>query len=138
MSRRLPELKILIVQEGGGCSHLFSIILIADLQSLEDVFSGSSFSGEILDVGIDGDDGSDGGSGSCGGDRGFGVSDLLRTVIPLGFSRGLRGATFVSAVSLFTASKAKSLSDALSSISRRELLQVDGVNIHGIRIFGST
>ena len=121
-SRQLPELKILIVQEGSGCGHFFSIILIADLQSLEDVFSGSSFSGEILDVGIDGGDGNDGGGGGCGDDRGFGIPDLLRTVISLGFSRGLRGATFVSTVSLFMASKAKSLSDALSSISGRELL----------------
>ena len=103
---------------------------------MEDVFGGPSFSGEILDVGINGGDGSDGGNGGCRGDRSFGVSDLLRMIISLGFSGGLRGATFVSAVSLFTASKAKSLSDALSSISRRELLQADSVNIHGIRIFG--
>ena len=121
-SRRLPELKILIAWEGGGCGHFFSIILIADLQSLEDVFGGSPFSGEILDVSVDGGDGSDGGSGGCGGDRGFGVSDLLRTVISLGFSSGLRGATFISAMSLFTASKAKSLPYASGSISRRELL----------------
>ena len=105
-SRRLPKSKILVVWEGGGCSNFFSIILIADLQGLEDVFGGPSFSGEILDVGINGGDGSNGGSGGCRGDRGFGVPDLLRAVISLGFSRGLRGATFVSAVSLFAASKA--------------------------------
>ena len=133
--RQLPELKILIVQESGGCGNFFSIILIADLQSLEDLFSGSSLSGEILDVGINEGDGSNG-SGYCGGDRGFSVPDLLRMVIPLGFSGGLREATFISTVSLFTSSKAKSLSDASSSISRRELLQVDSVNIHGIRILG--
>ena len=60
-SRQLPELKILIVREGGGCSHVFSIILVADLQSLEDVFRGFAFGGEVLDEGIDGDDRSDGG-----------------------------------------------------------------------------
>ena len=86
---------------------------------MEDIFRGSAFGGEVLDVSVDGSDGSD---GSSGGGSGFGVSDLLRAVISLGFSGGLRGVTFVSAVSLFTASKAKSFSDASSSISRRELL----------------
>ena len=97
-SRRLPELKILIVREGGGCGHIFSIILIADLQGLEDVFRGFAFGGEVLDEGINGSDRRDGGSGECGGDSGFCVSDLLRVVISLGFPRCLRGPAFVCAV----------------------------------------
>ena len=60
---RLPILKILIIWEGSGCSHLFSIIFIADLQGLEDVFGGFALGGEILDVGVDGGGRSDGGSG---------------------------------------------------------------------------
>ena len=97
-SRQLPESKILIVWEGGGCSNFFSIILIANLQGLEDVFGGSFLSGEILDVGINGGDGGNGGSGGCRGDRGFGISDLLRMIVSFGFSGGLREVTFISAV----------------------------------------
>ena len=76
-SRQLPKLKILIVREGGGCSHVFSIVLITDLQGLEDVFRGFALGGELLDVGIDGGDRSNGGSGGYRGFRGFSVSDLL-------------------------------------------------------------
>ena len=67
-SGRLPVSKILIVWEGSDCSHLFFVILVADLQGLENVFRGFAFGGEILDVGIDGGDRGDGGSG---GYRGF-------------------------------------------------------------------
>ena len=121
-SGRLPVSKILIVWEGSGCSHLFSVILIADLQGLEDVLGGFALGGEILDVGVDGGGRSDGGSGGYRGFRDFSVSDLLRAIIPLGFSRCLRGLAFVCAVSLLAASETKSFSDALGSISWGELL----------------
>ena len=134
--RQLPKSKILIVREGGSCGHVFSIILIADLQGLEDVFRGFPLGGEVLDKGIDGGDRSNGGSGGYRGFRGFSVSDLLGVVISLGFSRCLRGSAFVCTVSLFAASEAKSFSDALGSISQREFFQADGVDIHGVRIFG--
>ena len=134
--RQLPKSKILIVWEGGGCGHVFSIILIIDFQCLEDVFSGSALSGEILDVGIDWGDRSDGGSRGCGGDCGFSVSDLLGAIVPLGFSGCLRGAAFICAVSLFVASEAKSFSDALGMVCWGELFQANGVNIHGIRVLG--
>ena len=75
--RQLPISKILIVWEGSGCSHIFSIILIADLQGLEDIFGEFALGGEILDVGIDGGNRGDGGSGGYRGFRGFSVSDLL-------------------------------------------------------------
>ena len=136
MSRRLPISKILIVWEGSGCGHLFSIILIADLQGLEDVFGGFALGGEILDVGVDGGGRSDGGSGGYRGFRDFSVSNLLGAVIPLGFSRCLRGSAFVCAVSLLAASEIKSFSDAPGLISWGELLQANGVDIHGVRIFG--
>ena len=122
MSRQLPKSKILIVWEGGGCSHVFSIILITDLQGLEDVFRGFALGGEVLDVGVNGGDRSNGGSGGYGGFRGFSVSNLLGAVISLGFSRCLGGSAFICAVSLFAASEAKSLSDAPGLISQRELL----------------
>ena len=117
MSRQLPISKILIVWEGSGHSHLFSIILIADLQGLEDVLRGFAFGGEILDVGVDGGDRSDGSSGGYRGFGGFSVSDLLGMVIPLGFSGCLRGLAFICAVSLFAASETKSFSDASGSVS---------------------
>ena len=120
--RRLPVSKILIVWEGSGCSHIFSIILIADLQGLEDVFGGFALGGEILDVGINGGDRSNGGSGGYRGFRGFSVSDLLGAVIPLGFSRCLRGPAFICTVSLLAASETKSFSDAPGSIGWGELL----------------
>ena len=75
MLRPLSESKTLIVREGGGSSYVFSTVLIANFQSLEDIFSGPAFGGEVLDVGINGGDGSDGGSGECGGRGGLGVSD---------------------------------------------------------------
>ena len=134
--RQLPELKILIVRESGGCSHIFPIILITDFQGLENVFRGFALGGEVLDKGIDGGDRSNGGSGGYGGFRGFGVSDLLGVIIFLGFSRCLRGSAFIRTMSLFAASETKSLSDALGMVSRRELSQADGVDIHGIGIFG--
>ena len=121
MSRRLPILKILVVWKGSSHSHLFSVILIADLQGLEDVFGGFALGGEILDVGVDGGGRSDGGSGGYRGFRDFGVSDLLGAVIPLGFSRCLRGSAFVCAVSLLAASETKSFSDALGPIGWGEL-----------------
>ena len=99
-SGRLPISKILIVWEGSGHSHLFSVILIADLQGLEDVFGGFALGGEILDVGIDGGDRSDGGRGGYRGFRGFSISDLLGAVIPLGFSGCQGGPAFICAVSL--------------------------------------
>ena len=135
-SRQLPELKIL--RESGGCGHVLSIILITDLQGLEDVVGGFAFGGEVLDEGINGSDRSNGGSGGCGGDSGFSVSDLLRAVISLGFPRCLRGSAFVCTVFFPAASETKSLSNTLGMISGRELFQVDGVDIHGIRIFGRT
>ena len=134
--RQLSKLKILIVWKGGGCGHVFSVILIADLQGLEDVFRGFSLGGEVLDVGVDGGDGGNSGHGGYRGFRGFSVSDLLGVVISLGFSRCLGGLAFICAVSLLAASEAKSLSDALGSISWRELFQMDDVDIHGIGIFG--
>ena len=121
-SGRLPVSKILIVWEGSGCSHLFSVILIADLQGLEDVFRGFALGGEILDVGIDGGDRSDGGSGGYKGFRGFSISDLLGAVIPLGFSRCLGGLAFICAMSLLATSETKSFSDAPGSIGWEELL----------------
>ena len=60
MLRQLSKSKILIVWEGGGCSHVFSIILIADLQGLEDIFRGFALGGEVLDEGDDGSDTSGG------------------------------------------------------------------------------
>ena len=120
--RRLPISKILIVWEGSGHSHLFSVILIADLQGLEDVFGGFAFGGEILDVGVNGGDRGDGGSCGYRGFRGFCVSDLLGVVIPLGFSGCLGGLAFICAVSLLSASETNSFSDAPGSISWRELL----------------
>ena len=135
-SRRLPILKILVVREGSGCSHLFSVIFIADLQGLKDVFGGFALGGEILDVGVNGGGRSDGGSGGYRGFRDFGVSDLLGAVTPLGFSRSLRGSAFICAVSLLAAFETKSFSDAPGLIGWGELLQANGVNIHGVRIFG--
>ena len=120
MSRRLPESKILIVWEGGGSSHIFSIILIADLQGLEDVFRGFAFGGEVLDVGVDGGDGSNGGSGGYGEFRGFSVSNLLRMIVSLGFSRCLGGLAFICTVSFLVASETKSFSNTLSMVSGRE------------------
>ena len=120
MSRRLPESKILIVWEGGGSSHIFSIILIADLQGLEDAFRGFAFGGEVLDVGVNGGDGSNGGSGGYGEFRGFSVSNLLRTIVSLGFSRCLEGPAFICAVSFLVASETKSFSNASSMVSGRE------------------
>ena len=75
------------------------------------------------------------GSGGYKGFRDFSVSDLFGAVIPLGFSRCLRGLAFVCAVSLLATSETKSFSDAPGSISWGELLQANGVNIHGVRIF---
>ena len=121
-SRQLPILKILIVWKGSGCSHLFSVILIADFQGLEDVFGGFALGGEILDVGVDGGGRSNGGSGGYRGFRDFSISDLLGAVIPLGFSRCLRGSAFVCAVSLLAASETESFSDALGLIGWGELL----------------
>ena len=137
-SRQLPKLKILIVWEGGGCGHIFSIILIADLQSLEDVFRGFALGGEVLNVGVNGGDGSNGGSGGYGGFRGFSVSDLLGAVISLGFSRCLEGLAFICAVSLLVASETKSFPNASSTVGGREFPKADGVDIHGIGIFGRT
>ena len=105
---------------------------------MEDVFGGFALGGEVPDEGIDGSDRSDGGSGGCGGDSGFCVSDLLRVVISLGFPRCLRGPAFICTVSFPAASETKSFSNALGTISQGELLQANGVNIHGIRIFGRT
>ena len=73
--RQLPKLKTLIVREGGGSSYIFSVIFIANLQSLEDIFSGSALGGKVLDVGINGSDRSNGGSGGCGEGGCFDVSD---------------------------------------------------------------
>ena len=70
------------------------------------------------------------------GFRGFGVPDLLRTVASLGFSRCQEGSAFICAMSLLATSEAESLSNALGMISQRELFQADGVDIHGIGIFG--
>ena len=134
--RRLPVLKILIVWEGSGCSHFFSIILIADLQGLEDVLGGFAFGGEILDVGVDGGGRSNGGSGGYGGFRDFCVSDLLGAIIPLGFSGCWRVLAFVCAVSLLAASETKSFSNTSGSIGWGELFQANGVDIHGVRVFG--
>ena len=89
-----------------------------------------------MDVGINGSDRSNGGSGRCGGDSGFCVSDLLRVIISLGFSRCLGGPAFICAVSLLAASETKSFPNASSMVGRREFPNADGVNIHGVRIFG--
>ena len=75
MSRQLPKSKTLVVREGGGSGYVFSIIFITNLQSLKDVFSGSSLGGEVLNVGIDGSDGSNGSSGRCGERGSFGISN---------------------------------------------------------------
>ena len=105
---------------------------------MKDVFRGFALGGEVLDEGIYGGDRSDGGSGGHGGGSGFSVSDLLRVVISLGFPGCLGGLAFICTVSFFATSDTKSLSNALGMISRRELFQADGVDIHGIRIFGRT
>ena len=89
---------------------------------MEDVFGGSALSGEILDVGVNGNHRSNGGNGGCGGDCGFSVSDLLEVIVPFGLSRCLRGVAFICAVSLFVTSKAKSLSDALGMVCWGEFL----------------
>ena len=130
------ESKTLIVREGGGGGYIFSIVFIANLQGLKDIFGGPAFGGEVLDVGIDGGDGSDSGSGGCGGGECFGVPDMLGVIISLGFSLCLRGSTFICTVSLFATSEAKSFPNAASLISRRELFQADGVHIHGIWVSG--
>ena len=134
--RQLPESKILIVWEGGGSSHILSFILIADFQGLEDVFSGSAFGGKVLDVGINGSDGSNGGSGGSGGSGCLSVPDLLGVMVSFGPPWWVSGLTFIGAMSLFAASETESFFDAPSSIHWRELFQADGVNIHGIGIFG--
>ena len=129
MSRRLPESKILIVWKGSGCSHIFSVILIADPQGLEDVFRGLALGGEVLDISIDGSDGSNGGSGGYRGFRGFSISNLLRTVISLGFSGCPGGSAFICTVSFLVASEAKSLSDApgvmLKTLCRQSSVSYD-------------
>ena len=136
MLRRLPELKILIVRESGGSSYIFSIILITDFQCLEDVFGSFAFGGEVLNVGINGSDGSNGGSGGSGESGCFSIPDLLGVIVSLGSSRRLRGPAFICAMSFLAASKAKSFSDASSTIRWGELFQVDGVDLHGIRVLG--
>ena len=112
MLRQLPKLKTLIVREGGGSSYIFSIVFIANFQGLKDIFGGPALGGEVLDIGIDGDNGSNGGSGGCGGRGSFGVSDQLGVITPLGFSLCRKGSTFICTVSLLAASETESLSDA--------------------------
>ena len=135
-SRRLPELKILIVRESGGSSYIFSIILITDFQCLEDVFGSFAFGGEVLNVGINGSDGSNGGSGGSGGSGCFSIPDLLGAIVFLGSSRRLRGPAFVCAVSFLATSETESFPNASGMICWRELFQMDSVDIHGIGIFG--
>ena len=135
-SRQLPKLKILIVRESGGSSYVFSVLFIADFQHLKDVFRSPALSGEILDKGVDGGDRSDGGSGGCGRSDSLGIPDHLGAVVSLGFSLCLRGPAFICAMSFLAASKAKSFSDASSTIRWGELFQVDGVDLHGIRVLG--
>ena len=105
MLRQLSKSKILIVWEGGGCSHIFSIILITDFQGLEDVFWGFSLGGEVLDESINGGDGSNSGSRVCGDDGGFNVSNLLGAIVSLGFPRCLRGPAFICTVFFLAALK---------------------------------
>ena len=100
---------------------------------MEDVFWKFAFGGEVLNVGIYGGDGSD---GSSEGDSGFSVSDLLGVIVPFGFSGCLRRATLICTMSLFAASEAKSFSDASGMVCWGELFQMNGVNFHGVRIFG--
>ena len=73
--KQLPKLKTLIVRESGGGSYVFSIIFIANFQGLEDIFSGSAFGGEVLDVGVNGSDRHNSGSGGHGGGGGFSIPD---------------------------------------------------------------
>ena len=119
--RQLPKSRALIVREGGGSSYVFFFILIANFQGLENIFGGSALGGEVLNIGIDGGNGSNGGSGGCGGGGCLGVSDLLGAIVPSGFSLCLGGLTFICTVSLLVTSEAKSFSNAVSSISWREL-----------------
>ena len=135
-SRRLPESKILIVRKGGGSGYIFSVILIADFQGLEDIFSGLTFGGEVLDVGIYGGDRSDGGSGGYRGEGYFCVSDLLGMAASFGFSLSLGGPAFICAVSFLVTSETESFPHTSSTISWRELLQADGIHIHGIGVSG--
>ena len=135
MSRQLPELKTLIVRKGGGSGYVFSILLIADFQGLEDIFSGSTLGGEVLDVGIDRSDGSNGGSGGCRGRGCLHVSDLLGTVVSLGFSQSLGGSAFICTVSFLATPETESFPHAASTISWREFSEMDRVYIHGIQIF---
>ena len=130
--RQLPKSKTLIVREGGGSSYVFSIIFIANLQGLEDIFSGPAFGGEVLDVGIDRSDRSDSGSGGCRERGGFSVSKQLGVTISFGFSLCLRRPTFISAVSLFVTSETESFSDAVSLLGRRELFQMNGIHIRSV------
>ena len=135
-SRRLPKLKILIVREHGSGSYIFSVILVTDFQRLEDVFGSFAFGGKVLDVGINGSDRSNGGSGGSGGSGYFGIPDLLGVIVFLGFSKHLRGLAFVCAVSFLATSETESFPNASGMIRQRELVQMDGVNIHGVGIFG--
>ena len=84
--KQLSELKILIIKEIGGSGYIFFIVLIADFQGLKDIFGGSAFGGEVLDVSIDGDDGSNDGSGRHGRRGSFSVSDQLEVIVSLWFS----------------------------------------------------
>ena len=103
---------------------------------MEDIFSGSALSGEVLDVGINGGDGSNGGSGGHRGGGCLHVPDLLGAVVSLGFSLSLGGLAFIYAVSFLVIFETESFSYAVSMIGWREFPETDGVHIHGIQIFG--
>ena len=103
---------------------------------MENVFRGFALGGEVLDEGVDGGDRSNNGSGGCGGGRGLSVSDLLGAICFLVFPLCLRGLAFICAVSFLAASEAKSLPHASSMVSWGELFQADGVDFHGIGVFG--
>ena len=71
-----------------------------------------------------------------GGGQDFSVSDHPRMVVSFGFPWWLSESTLVCAMSFFTTSEAKSLSDVVGMIGRGELFQVNGIHIHGIRVSG--
>ena len=96
---------------------------------MEDVFRGFALGGEVLDESVNGGDRGDGGSGGRGGSSGFSVSNLLGAVVPFEFSGHLGGPAFICAVSFLAASETESFPNALGMVSRRELFQVDGVDI---------
>ena len=75
-------------------------------------------------------------TGGCGWEQCFSSPNLLRMIISFGPFLDLSGSALVCTMSLFAASETELFSDAASSISWGEFLQVNGIHIHGIRVAG--